>query len=50
MQSAASRIWISDAVSISQDDNHYTTGTSHSYTNFLKYNIVLKKDFFHSNI
>ena len=28
MQSASSRIWIRVAVSISYDDNHYTTGTS----------------------
>ena len=28
MQSAASRIWTRIAVSISHDDNHYTTGTS----------------------
>ena len=28
MQSASSRIWTHVAVSISYDDNHYTTGTS----------------------
>ena len=28
MQLAASRIWTRIAVSISYDDNHYTTGTS----------------------
>ena len=28
MQSASSRIWTCIAVSISYDDNHYTTGTS----------------------
>ena len=28
MQSASSRIWTRVAVSISYDDNHYTTGTS----------------------
>ena len=28
MQSVSSRIWTSVAVSISYDDNHYTTGTS----------------------
>ena len=28
MQSVSSRIWIRVAVSISYDDNHYTTGTS----------------------
>ena len=27
MQSASSRIWTRVAVSISYDDNHYTTGT-----------------------
>ena len=30
MQSASSRIWTRVAVSISYDDNHYTTGTSKS--------------------
>ena len=29
MQSVASRIWTRVAVSISYDDNHYTTGTHH---------------------
>ena len=29
MQSVRSRIWTRVAVSISYDDNHYTTGTSH---------------------
>ena len=28
MQSVSSRIWTRVAVSISYDDNHYTTGTS----------------------
>ena len=28
MQSVSSKIWIGIAVSISYDDNHYTTGTS----------------------
>ena len=28
MQSVSSRIWTRDAVSISYDDNHYTTGSS----------------------
>ena len=28
MQSVSSRIWTRDAVSISYDDNHYTTSTS----------------------
>ena len=28
MQSVSSRIWIRVAVSISYDDNHYTTGIS----------------------
>ena len=30
MQSVSSRIWTRVAVSISYDDNHYTTGTSKS--------------------
>ena len=29
MQSASSRVWTRIAVSISYDDNHYTTGTSY---------------------
>ena len=34
MQSVSSRIWTRVAVSISYDDNHYTTGTSlESYIN-----------------
>ena len=32
MQSASSRIWTRVAVSISYDDNHYTTGTSRVLT------------------
>ena len=32
MQSVSSRIWTHVAVSISYDDNHYTTGTSTSGT------------------
>ena len=31
MQSVSSRIWTRVAVSISYDDNHYTTGTSNIY-------------------
>ena len=31
MQSVSSRIWTRVAVSISYDDNHYTTGTSKIY-------------------
>ena len=31
MQSASSRIWTRVAVSISYDDNHYTTGTSYVF-------------------
>ena len=31
MQSVSSRIWTRVAVSISYDDNHYTTGTFVSY-------------------
>ena len=37
MQSASSRIWTRVAVSISYDDNHYTTDTS------IYDNIALKK-------
>ena len=30
MQSVSSKIWTRVAVSISYDDNHYTTGTSYN--------------------
>ena len=33
MQSVSSRIWTGIAVSISYDDNHYTTGTSQKWLN-----------------
>ena len=32
MQSVSSRVWTRVAVSISYDDNHYTTGTSKTVT------------------
>ena len=35
MQSVSSRIWTRVAVSISYDDNHYTTGTSFYTTGLL---------------
>ena len=36
MQSVSSRIWIRVTVSISYDDNHYTTGTSSfAYLNYI---------------
>ena len=37
MQSASSRIWTRVAVSISYDDNHYTTGTSIAWTKQQEY-------------
>ena len=40
MQSVSSRIWTRVAVSISYDDNHYTTGTPKETNNF-KYDIFL---------
>ena len=51
MQSASSRIWTRVAVSISYDDNHYTTGTSlplarmHFYAygnNITRFDLILK--------
>ena len=38
MQSVSSRIWTRVAVSISDDDNHYTTGTTylHTLSNYIK--------------
>ena len=40
MQSISSRIWTRVAVSISYDDNHYTTGTS--------YRIILRQSEFNN--
>ena len=37
MQSVSFRIWTCVAVSISYDDNHYTTLTSTKVTNFIYY-------------
>ena len=34
MQSVSSRIWTRVAVSISYDDNHYTTGTSYEAASY----------------
>ena len=44
MQSVSSRIWTRVAVSISYDDNHYTTGTSNNLNNktITKTNVVYK--------
>ena len=36
MQSVVSRIWTHVTVSISYDDNHYTTGTFYVYLNMCK--------------
>ena len=41
MQSVSSRIWTRVAVSISYDDNHYTTGTSSQYCKWLNGTIWL---------
>ena len=40
MQSFSSRIWTRVAVSISYDDNHYTTGTSKTYQSIRERNNV----------
>ena len=37
MQSVSSRIWTRVAVSISYDDNHYTTGTSYGISTIVGY-------------
>ena len=47
MQLAWSRIWTRFTVSISYDDNHYTTGTSHTYSLFLWLNLILILLFIH---
>ena len=45
MHSVSSRIWTRVAVSISYDDNHYTTGTSVSQLLFdILFDIVKKKE------
>ena len=41
MQSASSRIWTRIAVSISYEDNHYTTGTSTPNEIFIDSNILV---------
>ena len=41
MQSVSSRIWTRVAVSISYDDNHYTTGTSINNDLFMHIDSVL---------
>ena len=46
MQSVSSRIWTRVAVSISNDNNHYTTGTyleTYSYNSLLRINISYLK-------
>ena len=40
MQSVLSRIWTRVAVSISYDDNHYTTSTFNAYANYTKEIII----------
>ena len=42
MQSVSSRIWTRVAVSISYDDNHYTTGTSTWFWSPYTYNVKVK--------
>ena len=44
MQSVSSRIWTRVAVSISYDDNHYTTGILYIYCN-LNDDVMSKDDF-----
>ena len=44
MQSVSSRIWTRVAVSISSDDNHYTTGTTYdNTTNIATINMLQNK-------
>ena len=49
MQSVSSRIWTRVAVSISYDDNHYTTGTSLTSLHLALFNPVWYSDFVHNN-
>ena len=44
MQSVSSRIWTCVTVSISSDDNHYTTGTS-ILLYYYKYNVIVYKGY-----
>ena len=43
MQSVSSRIWTRVAVSISYDDNHYTTGTAKGYEHCLSNYLPIAK-------
>ena len=45
MQSVSSRIWTRVAVSISYDDNHYTTGTFFHKFISLKMNVIARLEF-----
>ena len=45
MQSVSSRIWTRVAVSISYDDDHYTTGTSVKQYIILLYFDAFEKDY-----
>ena len=47
MQSVSARIWTRVAVSISYDDNHYTTGTSFFYTSFTSQSVVCRESKIH---
>ena len=47
MQSVSSRIWTRVAVSISYDDNHYTTGTSFTRKSSLYIHIKYDLSMFH---
>ena len=43
MQSVSSRIWTRAVVSISYDDNHYTTGTSYATYSWTNQNLLKRK-------
>ena len=46
MQLVSSRIWSRVAVSISYDDNHYTTGTSEKQTKYTSKTFFLSQEIF----
>ena len=50
MQSVSSRIWTHVAVSISYDDNHYTTGTWFGFMAYQPLLVILYQILFLHNI
>ena len=49
MQSVSSRIWTRVAVSISNDDNHYTTDTSLTHITYTYIHIYIQNTYWRNN-